>query len=203
MKHIVTHAQKVCLGRAMFLKVGIDGSHLKCNTALRIWKTQSSFTGLRKPPKTLVMIQALFRMYIWKTRAEGTLFWTGHGKESTAPILKDVFMCWKSLLDITRVFKIATPNPQAAKIWRRLMQTGLSPDNAPELSVLGGFQDPTGWSPGQLSLTSSWPCCEQEIVSETSWAPVQPELLSDSVILWLHGRPEHVTGHLTILQYAQ
>lgn len=55
---------------------------------------------------------------------------------------------------------------------------------------LEAFHDPTGWSPWQFSLTSNWPCCDQTVGPETSWTPLQPELLCDSVILWwprLHG----------------
>lgn len=46
------------------------------------------------------------------------------------------------------------------------------------------FQDSALWSPAQLSPTSNWPCCEQEVGPETSWDTLQPELLCDSVATW-------------------
>lgn len=80
LKHILTKTQKVYLAIAMLLRVETDGSHLIFNTALRIWISQSSSTGVKETPKILEMIQELFWMYVWKKRAEGTLLngtWAG------------------------------------------------------------------------------------------------------------------------------
>lgn len=56
------------------------------------------------------------------------------------------------------------------------------------ISILRGFQDQLGPSPGSVVRSKSWPGSEQEVGLETSWGSIEPELSCDMKILFLSSK---------------
>lgn len=72
---------------------------------------------------------------------------------------------------------------RTVKQWHRLSREAVQ--SLCSFSKTQGFQDPTGWSPEQPSLTSQLTLLWEGLGLEVSWTPYQPELFCYSVIL--HG----------------